>query len=144
MKRWLPAIAVACLYASASSFALRATEDRQPALDKVARVWVETTLKKMTLEEAAGQMVFAAFNSTYLSSDSDEYDALAKLIHESHIGGVIAFGGVEQVPSVMLNSTYGPIILGQPMELASTLNRLQSISALPLLTSSDFEWGVQM
>lgn len=116
----------------------------QPPLDKAARAWVDTTLKKMSVEELAGQLVFAAFNATYMSSDSDDYDALAKLIHDSHIGGVIAFGGTEPVPQVMLNNTYGPIVLGQPMELASILNRLQSMSALPLLTSSDFEWGVQM
>ena len=127
----------------ASALALT-VDAQQSTLDKAARLWVETTLKKMTLEETAGQMVFAAFNSTYMSSDSEDYDALAKLIHESHIGGVIAFGGVEPVPQVMLNGTYGPIILGQPIELASILNRLQSISTLPLLTSSDFEWGVQM
>ena len=57
---------------------------------------------------------------------------------------MIAFGGSEPVPQVMLNNTYGAVILGQPLELASILNRLQSVSALPLLTSSDFEWGVQM
>ena len=89
-------------------------------------------------------MVFAPLDSTYLSSDSDKYDALVKLIHESHIGGVIAFGGSEPVPQVMLNPTYSPIILGQPMELASLLNRLQAVSALPLLASSDFEWGAGM
>jgi beta-glucosidase-like glycosyl hydrolase len=44
----------------------------------------------------------------------------------------------------MLNSTYGPVILGQPLELASLFNRLQAISSLPLLTTSDFEWGVAM
>ena len=44
----------------------------------------------------------------------------------------------------MLNPTYSPIILGQPMELASLLNRLQAISALPLLASADFEWGAGM
>ena len=44
----------------------------------------------------------------------------------------------------MLNNTYGAVILGQPIELASILNRLQAVSGLPLLTSSDFEWGVQM
>ena len=144
MKRWLPVIALVCLI-GASSFALRASEDReQPALDKAARAWVDVTLKKMSTEQLAGQLVFARFNATYMSSDSEEYDKLATLIHESHIGGVIAFGGTEPVPRVMLNDTYGPIVLGQPMELASILNRLQSISTLPLLTSSDFEWGVQM
>ena len=118
--------------------------DAQAHLDRAARQWVETTLKKLSLEQLVGQMIFAPFSSTYLSSDTDEYDALVTLIRESHIGGVIAFGGSEPVPQVMLNSTYGAVILGQPMELASIHNRLQSVSALPLLTSSDFEWGVQM
>ena len=112
--------------------------------DKAARQWVDATLKKMTIEQIVGQMIFAPFNSTYLSSDTDEYDKLVKLVHETHIGGVIAFGGNEAIPQVMLNNTYGAVVLGQPLELASILNRLQAISALPLLTSSDFEWGVQM
>lgn len=115
-----------------------------PALDKNARAWVDGTLKKLTLEQIVGQMIFAPFQSTYLSSDSDDYDELVKLVHGTQIGGVIAFGGTEAIPQVMLNNTYGAVVLGQPMELASILNRLQSVSSLPLLTSSDFEWGVQM
>ncbi len=116
----------------------------QPALDKVAQQWVAATLKKLTLEQLVGQMIFAPLNSTYLSSDSDQYEALVKLIHESHVGGLIAFGGTEPMPNVMLNNTYGPVILGQPLELASLFNRLQAVSALPLLTTADFEWGVAM
>ena len=116
----------------------------QPALDKVAQQWVAATLQKLTLEQLVGQMIFAPLNSTYLSSDSDQYEALVKLIHESHIGGLIAFGGTEPMPNVMLNNTYGPVILGQPLELASLFNRLQAVSALPLLTTADFEWGVAM
>jgi hypothetical protein len=117
--RWVLAlVTLACLGASAGA---------QAPLDKAARAWVEGTLKKLTLEQLAGQMVFAPFNSTYLSSDTDTYDALVTLIHESHIGGVIAFGGTERVPQVMLNETYGAVILGQPMALASILNRLQSV-----------------
>lgn len=135
--------AAACVAAVTMSVAAQ-----QPALDKTldksARAWVDSTLKKMSIQELAGQLVFAAFNATYMSSDSDEYEELTRLIHESHIGGVIAFGGTEPVPQVMLNNTYGAVVLGQPMELASILNRLQSISALPLLATSDFEWGVQM
>ena len=117
---------------------------QQPPLDKSARQWVDATLKKLSIEQIVGQMIFPPFNSTYLSSDTDEYEALVKLIHEVHVGGVIAFGGSEPAPQVMLNNTYGTTILGQPMELASIHNRLQAISHLPLLTSSDFEWGVQM
>ena len=136
MKRLLP-LTVILLLATIAPTA-------QPALDKAAQQWVAATLKKLTLEQLVGQMIFAPLNSTYLSSDSDQYEALVKLVRESHIGGLIAFGGTEPVPNVMLNNTYGPVILGQPLELASLFNRLQSISALPLLTTSDFEWGVAM
>ena len=137
MRRWLAVTLI-------SLSALGASAQDKPALDKTARQWVESTLKKLTLEQLVGQMIFAPFNATYLSSDSDTYDELVKLVHGTHVGGVIAFGGSERVPDVMLNATYGPIILGQPLELASILNRLQSIAAIPLLTASDFEWGVQM
>ena len=113
-------------------------------LDKAARAWVDSTLKKLTLEQLVGQMIFPRFAGTYIGTDSDEYDRLASLIRGTHVGGVIAFGGTEAVPQVMLNNTYGAVVLGQPLELASTFNRLQALSALPLLTMSDFEWGVQM
>src|SRR5215204_1241599 len=124
--------------------ALTLTVSAQAPLDKTARQWVEATIKKMSLDQLVGQMIFAPFQSTYLSSDSDEYEALVKLVQDTKIGGVIAFGGTEPIPQVMLNNTYGAVVLGQPMELASILNRLQAVSTLPLLTSSDFEWGVQM
>ncbi|PHY10606.1 MAG: hypothetical protein CK533_09050 [Acidobacterium sp.] len=136
MKRLLPLTVILLLATMAPT--------AQPALDKAAQQWVAATLKKLTLEQLVGQMIFAPLNSTYLSSDSDSYEALVKLIHESHIGGLIAFGGTEPMPNVMLNNTYGPVILGQPLELASLFNRLQAVSALPLLTTSDFEWGVAM
>ena len=137
-KCWLGCIAFKCGMFRCSAFGraiaafavmalLGGSVATQAPLDKAAQQWVDGTLKKLTLEQLVGQMVFAPLDSTYLSSDSDKYDALVKLIHESHIGGVIAFGGAEPVPQVMLNPTYSPIILGQPMELASLLNRLQSV-----------------
>ncbi len=113
-------------------------------LDREQRQWVDGTLKKLTLDELIGQMVFASLESTFLSSDSDKYDALVRLVRDAHVGGILAFGGTEPVPQVMLNPTYGPVILGQPLELASTLNRLQALTSIPLLTSADFEWGVGM
>ena len=135
MHMWLAVALLAIWTLSASA---------QHALDKAARQWVESTLKKLTVEQLVGQMIFPPFNSTYLSSDSDSFEKLVQLVHDTHIGGVIAFGGSEPVPQVMLNNTYGAIVLGQPLALASIVNRLQSISTIPLLTASDFEWGVQM
>ena len=145
MKRLLPLIlalaSILVVHAQPPSFA-KATEGKP--LDKSSRQWVDATLKKLSIEQLAGQMVYPRFAGTYLSSDSDEFDELAKLVRESHIGGVIGFGGTEPVPQVMLNNTYGSVILGQPMALASIFNRLQALSTLPLLTFADFEWGVQM
>ena len=124
--------------------ALAISASGQSSLDRAARRWVDDTLKKLSVEQLAGQMVYPRFAGTYLSTDSDEYEELVKLVRESHVGGVIAFGGTEPRPDVMLNNTYGSVILGQPMALASTFNRLQAVSSLPLLTFADFEWGVQM
>lgn len=115
-----------------------------PALDKAAARWVETTLAGFTPEELVGQLFMGRLNSTYISADAQEFDALASLVRDVHIGGFCAFGGVETVPEVMLNPTYGSTILGQPLELAAILNRLQTASKVPLLVAGDFEFGVGM
>ena len=116
----------------------------QAPLDRDAQRWVDQTMKKLTADQMVGQILMPRFSSVYTSSDSDVYDRLTRLVHEVHIGGIIGFGGEEPVPQVLLNPTYGPDVLGQPLEMASMLNRLQAISQLPLLTASDFEWGVGM
>ena len=115
-----------------------------PELSAVDARWVETTLKSLTTEQLVGQLLMGRLNSTYISADAQEFEALASLVRDVHIGGFCAFGGVETVPTVMLNPTYGPTILGQPLELAAILNRLQRLSKLPLLVASDFEFGVGM
>jgi beta-glucosidase-like glycosyl hydrolase len=132
------------LLAIAAGAALVGASAAQAPLDRDARRWVDATLKKLTTEQKVGQMLMPRFAGVYTSSDSDIYDELARLVKEAHVGGVIAFGGEEPVPQVLLNPTYGPIVLGQPLALASMLNRLQSIAAVPLLTAADFEWGVGM
>jgi beta-N-acetylhexosaminidase len=106
--------------------------------------WVEATLKSLSTPELVGQLLMGRLNSTYLSADSAEFDALAALVRDVHMGGFCAFGGVELVPPVMLNPTYGSTILGQPLELAAILNRLQGLAKVPLLVGADFEHGVGM
>lgn len=76
-----------------------------------------------------------------MSTDSPIYENLADLPRQFHVGGFHVFG-TEPAPSVLLNPTYGTVILGQPLEAASLLNRLQSAAALPLLNTADFEAGV--
>jgi beta-N-acetylhexosaminidase len=113
-------------------------------LDRDAQKWVQATFKKLTLDEKIGQMLVSSFASTFIPSDSEEYDRLSRLVSKYRIGGFHVFGGSEPIPGVLLNPTYGSVILGQPLEAASMHNRLQAISPVPLLNSADFETGVGM
>jgi beta-N-acetylhexosaminidase len=116
----------------------------QMALDREGERWVTQTLAKLSLEDRIGQLIAPAFDSTYLPTDSDEFDRLSRVIRESHAGAVIAFGGTEPAPQVLLNPAYGSVVLGNPLALASTLNRLQAVTPVPLLASADFEFGAGM
>jgi len=111
-------------------------------LDKVAAKWVEDTFKKMTLDDKVGQLVVTSANTTYLSSDTDAFEALVRKVKDLRLGGVHVFGGAEPAPNVLLGNAYGSVILGQPLEAASLLNRLQNAAALPLLNTGDFEAGL--
>jgi beta-N-acetylhexosaminidase len=125
--------------------AVLATQLLPPAilpLDKAAVKWVEDTIKKMTLDDKVGQMIVSALDSTYLSSDSAEFEKLAQKVTQLKIGGFHVFGGAERVPNVLLDNNYGAVVLGQAFEAASLLNRLQALSAIPLLNTADFEAGV--
>jgi beta-N-acetylhexosaminidase len=112
------------------------------AIDKAGEKWVQTTMKKMTTEEKVGQLLVSSFQSSFLSTDSEGFAELAKAVREYHVGGFHVFGASELAPSVLLNPSYGTVILGHPLEAASTLNRLQAIAAVPLLNTADFESGV--
>jgi beta-N-acetylhexosaminidase len=135
-----PLTALCGLVAAAAAF-LGAAPQPAPA-DKAAEKWVQTTLRRLTLEQKVGQLIVSSFQSSYLSTDSETFDALAKAVREYHVGGFHVFGASELAPPVLLNAAYGTVTLGQPLEAASTLNRLQAIADLPLLNTADFEAGV--
>jgi beta-N-acetylhexosaminidase len=114
----------------------------KPKLDNAAGKWVESTLRRMNLDEKVGQMIVSSAFSGFLSTDSQTFDDLSRIVRDYHIGGIHLFGATEAAPPVLLNPTYGTVILGQPLEAASILNRLQAVAAQPLLNSADFETGV--
>ena len=111
-------------------------------LDRDAERWVQSTLRRMSVEEKVGQMLVSSFQTNFMSTDSEDFDTLVKSVHEYKIGGFHVFGGSERVPSVLLNPTYGAVTLGHPLEAASIINRLQAIAPVPLLNTADFEAGV--
>jgi beta-N-acetylhexosaminidase len=120
-----------------------AAAPRDPfTLDRAAEQWVADTLKKLTLDEKIGQLIVPSFDSGFVSTDSDTFDALARLVREYHVAGFHVFGSSVPAPQVLLNPGYGTVILGQPFSAAFLINRLQAMSAVPLLNTADFETGV--
>jgi beta-N-acetylhexosaminidase len=109
----------------------------QSAADK----WVKSTLAGMSVEEKVGQLLVSSFQSSFISTDSRTFDELSNAVREYRLGGFHVFGASEPAPAVLLNPTYGTVTLGQPLEAASTLNRLQELSKVPLLNTADFETG---
>jgi beta-N-acetylhexosaminidase len=135
---WLRVVAVVVV---ALAVGLRAAPRDPFTLDPAAERWVEQTMKKLTLDEKIGQLIVATFESNFLSTDSDTFDTLTRLVRDYHVGGFHVFGATVPAPSVLLNPGYGTVILGQPFAAAFLLNRLQGKSAVPLLNTADFETG---
>ncbi|HKB11927.1 MAG TPA: glycoside hydrolase family 3 protein [Vicinamibacterales bacterium] len=120
-----------------------AAAPRDPfTLDRDAEQWVDRTFQALTVDDKIGQLVVPAFDSNFVSTDSDTFDTLARLVRDYHVGGFHAFGAAVPAPQVLLNAGYGTVILGQPLAAASMINRLQNLSKVPLLNTSDFETGV--
>lgn len=84
--------------------------------------WVEKTLRRLSLEEKIGQLLFVSINGRFMPADSEEMARLRYLVKEKKVGGVILFGG-------------------EVYETAILLNQLQKWSKIPLLVSSDLERG---
>lgn len=112
---------------------LGSVEKGQPgATAKTNVVWVERTLKQLSLEEKAGQMLQVRFYADDRQFDSAEYKHLRDQIQKYHIGSLV-FG--------MHFNNLGPI-RSTPLDTAKVANQLQSESKLPLLLAADLERGV--
>ena len=130
------------IVALAAAVTVAAAGTAKRSLDPAALRWVEETKKKLTLDEQIGQLIVPSFESAYLSSDTDAFEALARLVREYHVGGFHVFGASVAAPPVLLNPTYGTVILGQPFAAASLASRLQALASVPLMNTADFESGV--
>jgi beta-glucosidase-like glycosyl hydrolase len=92
--------------------------------------WVEQTLAAMPLEDKISQLLVIGIESAYLPTESAVFERVAALVRDTRVGGIIVFGT--------------GLTLGQPLAVASTLNRLQAVAAVPLLVAGDFESGPGM
>jgi beta-N-acetylhexosaminidase len=90
-----------------------------------APTWIDSVLRRMSLEEKAAQMVCVFTFSHYFASDDDRWKELVRLVTKRKIGGfVFSEGAVYAYP------VYA--------------NKLQKLSDTPLLISTDFERGPGM
>jgi len=92
-----------------------------PAVARRA-VWADSVLATLSLRDKAAQMVWPWVLGDYTAADDPTYARVVGLVRDQRVGGVI-------------------ISVGSPTEIASKLNALQRISALPLLVGADLETG---
>jgi beta-N-acetylhexosaminidase len=142
--RGLRASAAACAAAIViAPIAPIASGPRDPfTLDRDSARWADDTLRKLSVDEKIGQLIVPSFESSFISTDSETFDELARLVKDYHVGGFLVFGASQPAPPVLLNPSYGTVILGHPLSAAFLLNRLQAMSSVPLLNAADFETGV--
>ncbi len=97
-------------------------------------VWVEATLKKMTVREKLGQMLMPYYFGVFESTESPAYKDLLHQVDGNHVGGFI------------LGTIRGPLGIerSQVYPTAVVTNALQAHSKVPLLISADFESGTGM
>src|SRR4051794_9763412 len=108
---WRRAVRVVVAVVAASALGTLSAAPRDPfTLDRAGERWVEQTLKKLTPDEKIGQLIVPSFESNFLSTDSDTFDQLARLLPEHHLGGFHVFGPTQPAPSGLLNAGHGTVM----------------------------------
>ena len=103
-------------------------------LSPAATAWVETTLRRMTVDEKIGQLLFATYHGSLTATDTAAYQQIMHDVNDLHVGGFI-------------NITHGSplgVVKSQAYPTAVLNNQLQAKSKLPLLVGADFERGTAM
>ncbi|MGC2751020.1 MAG: glycoside hydrolase family 3 N-terminal domain-containing protein, partial [Candidatus Acidiferrum sp.] len=103
-------------------------------LSPAAAQWVATTLRKMTLDEKVGQILFTTYHGSFTPTDAPAYAEMMRDVETLHVGGFI---------NITEPSPLG-IVKSQAYPTAVLTNQLQSKSKLPLLFGADFERGTAM
>ena len=103
-------------------------------LSPTAYAWVETTLRKMSVEEKIGQLLFTTYHGSFTATDMAAYRQILHDVTDLHVGGFI---------NITQGSPLG-IVKSQAYPTAVLNNQLQAKSKLPLLVGADFERGTAM
>src|SRR5882762_2937957 len=114
----------------------KSTEPATPSrrLSPAASQWVEATLRKMTVDEKIGQVLFATYHGSFTSTDAAAYAQMLHCVNDLHVGGFI---------NITQGSPLG-IVKSQAYPTAVLTNQLQAKAKVPLLIGADFERGAAM
>jgi beta-glucosidase-like glycosyl hydrolase/CubicO group peptidase (beta-lactamase class C family) len=104
------------------------------ALSATQRQWVDGTLRKMTVDEKIGQLLFTTYHGTFTATDSNAYQQMMHDVRDLHAGGFILITRITPL-GIEKSQAYPTAVLN---------NQLQSKSKLPLLIGADFERGSAM
>jgi len=99
-----------------------------------ARQWVDATLRKMTLEEKIGQLLYPTYYGGFTAMDSPAYQQMLHDVQDLRVGGFIV--ATQGSPLGYRKSQAYPV--------AVLNNEMQAKSKLPLLIGADFERGTAM
>src|SRR5690348_17052733 len=58
-------------------------------LSPAASAWVESTLRKMSVDEKIGQLLFTTYYGGFTATDSPAYQQLLHDVQDLHVGGFI-------------------------------------------------------
>lgn len=103
-------------------------------LSPAANAWVESTLRKMSVDEKIGQLLFTTYHGSFTASDAAAYQQILHDVNDLHVGGFI----------VITHGSPLGIVKSQAYPTAVLINQLQAKSKLPLLVGADFERGTAM
>src|ERR1700694_408168 len=117
-----------------------ASKNEAPAKSAVTKVsaaahaWGESTMRKMSVDEKIGQLLFTTYHGSFTATDAAAYQQMMHDVKDLHVGGFI---------NITQASPLG-IVKSQAYPTAVLTNQLQAKSKLPLLIGADFERGAAM
>src|SRR5215475_4323566 len=100
----------------------------------IAAKWVETTLRKMSVDEKIGQLLFTTYHGSLTPTDAAAYATIMHDVVDLHCGGFI---------NITQGSPLG-IVKSQAYPTAVLTNQLQAKAKIPLIVGADFERGAAM
>jgi beta-N-acetylhexosaminidase len=87
--------------------------------------WLDQQIRSMSLEQKIGQMMVFGYTPHFFNENDPQFRHLLYLVKQYNVGGVI-------------------IWRSDPYTVARSIERLQSVTTIPLMVMADMEWGTPM